>query len=390
DRVEVPTPSEEAQRYYRSGNWLWFVNTLWGLLIPGLFLFTGLSARLRDWATKLGRKWFFIIGFYFIFFIGIHYIISFPLSYYQGFVRPHAFDLSNQSFSKWFGDSLKALMLGGGMGFLFLWVPYGLVKRSPRRWWLYVSLLSAPTMLLMAFIVPIWVAPLFNDFGDLKNKVLEAKVLALAEKCDIADSRIFEVNKSVDTTALNAYVTGFLNTKRIVLWDTIIAQLEERELLAVLAHEMGHYVLDHVWRSLLYSSLLILAVLYLIHRTAWSWMRRFRGRFGFDQLGDVASFPLVLLLIHLATLVVMPIPLALSRYHEHEADRFALEMTRDNSAMAHAFVKLQQHNLSNPRPGWIYKLWRATHPPLGERIDFCNRYRPWQQGGPLIYQDRFR
>jgi Zn-dependent protease with chaperone function len=388
--VPVPEPGEKAMSYYRSGNVLWFINLFWGLLIPLLFLFTGFSARIRDWAQKLGKKWFFVIGLYFILFTLVNFVIDLPLSYYQGFVRQHAYDLSNQTFNKWFGDSLKELMVGIIMGFLFLWVPYLLLKKSPKRWWLYTGLLAIPFLFFIMLISPVWIDPLFNKFAPMNDKVLEGKILALADRAGIEGSRVYEVNKSVDTKAVNAYVTGFMKTKRIVLWDTIIAKLNEKELLFVMGHEMGHYVLSHVITGILFFSILILLILYVAHRTAGVLIEKFKARFGFDQLFDIASLPLIILLINIFSLVISPIAMGFSRYQEHEADRFGLEITRSNHDAATAFVKLQKENLSNPRPGLLYKLWRSSHPPLGERIDFCNEYQPWVKGEPLLYEKHFK
>jgi len=388
--VAVPEMSEKAAGYYRSGNVLWFVNRFWGLLIPALFLFTGFSAKIRDGAQQLGRKWFFVIGLYFVIFTVINYIIDLPLSYYQGFVRQHAYDLSNQTFGKWFGDSLKELMVGLIMGVLFLWVPYLLLKKSPQRWWLYTGILAVPFLFFMMLVSPVWIDPLFNKFGPMNDKALEAQILALAEQAGIEGSRVYEVNKSVDTKAVNAYVTGFMNTKRIVLWDTIIAKLKEKELLFVMGHEMGHYVLGHVIKGILFFSLLILITLYAAYRVSGALINKFKDRWGFDQLSDVASLPLIMLLVSIFTLVITPIALTFTRYQEHEADRFGLEITQTNHAAATAFVKLQQENLSNPRPGPLYKLWRSSHPTLGDRIDFCNAYRPWEKGEALKYQELFK
>lgn len=383
--VPVPVMTEKAARYYQSGIALWFVNTIWSLLIPGLFLFTGFSARIRDWAQKLGRKWFFVIILYFIIFIVLNYIIDFPLSYYQDFSREHAYDLSNQTFSKWLGDSLKELLVGLILGSLFLWIPYLLLKKSPKRWWLYTSILFIPFLVFILLIAPIWIDPLFNDFGPMKDKGLEKKILALADKAGIQGSRVYEVNKSVDTKTVNAYVTGFGDTKRIVLWDTTLAKLNDQEVLIVMGHEMGHYVLGHVWKGILFFSLLVLITLYVAYKTAGLLIARYKDRFGFDRLSDIASLPLILLLISAFSLVITPIGFTFSRYQEHEADRFGLEAVQDNHAAAMAFVKLQQENLSNPRPGWLSKLWRSSHPPLGERIDFSNEYRPWEKGQQLKY-----
>jgi Zn-dependent protease with chaperone function len=224
----------------------------------------------------------------------------------------------------------------------------------------------------------------------MKNKELETKILALADRAGIEGSRVYEVEKSEDTKALNAYVTGFGNTKRIVLWDTIIAKLDEDELLFVMGHEMGHYVLGHVWKTILFFSLLIIVTLYAIHRTAGWLINKYHQRFGFTELSDIASLPLIILLFSFYFLIVTPIALSFSRGNEHESDRFGLEITRNNHAAATAFVKLQEENLGVPRPHVLLKLWRASHPPLGERIDFCNEYRPWEKGEPLKYGDLFK
>jgi STE24 endopeptidase len=388
--VPIPEPSDKALEYYRSGNVLWIVGLLWGLLVPAAFLFTGFSGRLRTWAQKLGQKRFLVIGIYFVIFAVFMFILDLPLSYYEGFAREHAYGLSNQTFAKWSGDEVKGLAVGLIAGLLFLWIPYLLVNKSPRRWWLYISLLAIPFMIFVMVISPVWVDPLFNDFRPMKDKALEAKILALAQRAGIEGGRVYEVNKSVDTSAVNAYVTGFFQTKRIVLWDTILAKLSANETLVVVGHEMGHYVLRHILTGLIFAFFLILAVLYLTYRAANSIMKRYGNRFGFDSLADVASLPLFLMLFAVFSFALSPIAMAFSRHQEHEADRFALEITRDNHDAATAFVKLQRENLSIPRPGALFKFWRLSHPAIGERIDFCNTYHPWRSGQPLKYADRFR
>src|SRR5215468_1211733 len=388
--VPVPEPSEKALSYYRSGILLWIVNIVWGLLIPALFLFTGFSARIRDWARRIGRWWFLTIGVYFAIFLIINFVIDLPLSYYQGFAREHAYGLSNQTLGKWFVDEIIGLLIGIVAGFLFLWIPFLLLKKSPRWWWLYTGLLAIPFLILSILVTPIWIEPLFNKFSPMKNKELEAKILQLAERAGIEGGRVYEVAKSEDTKTLNAYVTGFGATKRIVLWDTTIAKLDQDELLFVMGHEMGHYVLGHVWKGILFFSLLIMSTLYAIHRTAGWLINKFQRRFGFTELSDIASLPLIILLLSAYFLIVGPIALAFSRHNEHEADRFGLEITQNNRAAATAFVKLQEENLSVPRPNVLVKLWQASHPTLGERIDFANEYRPWERGEPLRYGHLFK
>lgn len=388
--VPVPQPSEKAKRYYRSGNVLWVVSTLWGLAVPALLLFTGLSARIRNVARAIGRNWFFTVAIYGVLFTLVAFVLDLPLAFYADFVRQHEYGLSSQTAAKWWGDMLKGLVLGCVFSALFLWLPYLLLRKSPRRWWLYTGLASVPLIVLLLLVTPIWIEPLFNDFGPMQDKALESQILALADRAGIEGSRVFEVNKSVDTKTVNAYVNGFMNTKRIVLWDTLLAKLSDREVLVVMGHEMGHYVLGHVAQIIVLASVLILFGLWVIHRTAGSLIARYKHRFGFTELSDVASVPLMALLFSLVSLALSPVPLAVSRHNEHESDRFALELTRDNRSCALAFAKLQEENLSIPRPGLLYKIWRSSHPPLGERIDFCNEYRPWETGQPLRYEDKVR
>ncbi len=181
-----------------------------------------------------------------------------------------------------------------------------------------------------------------------------------------------------------------LYTKHIVLWDTLLAKLDADQVLFVVAHEMGHYVLHHVLLGVAAGFFGILVGLYLVYRLSAAIMKRYKRRFGFDQLSDVASLPLIWLLVQLISLVVMPIGLAYSRYLEHEADRFGLELTQNNHAAASAFVRLQDENLANPRPSFLHMLRRGSHPSIGERIDFANSYRPWDAGQPLRYGRLFR
>ncbi|HEX8455378.1 MAG TPA: M48 family metallopeptidase [Longimicrobium sp.] len=388
--VPVPKPSAKAVRYHRSGNVLWVIGNLWGFLVPAVILFSGLSARMRDAARRVGRNWFFTLVLYGVMFSLLTWILDLPLAYYSGFVREHAYGLSNQGFGKWFGDAAKALGVGLAVLAATLWIPYLLLKKSPRRWWLYTAMAVIPLIVAGQWLSPIFIDPLYNDFGPMKNKQLEAQILDTARRAGIEGGRVFEVNKSVDTEAVNAYVTGFGGSKRIVLWDTLLRKLDSREVIFVMGHEMGHYVLKHVFMMLGVISLLILLCLYAVHASAGWLIGRYRERFGFDQLSDVASYPLLILVFGVVSFLATPALYAVTRHSEHEADRFGLELTHDNHSAATAFAKLQAENLAVPYPGTLYKVFRASHPVLGERIEFANTYRPWETGGEQRYADRFR
>jgi STE24 endopeptidase len=389
-QVTVPEPSRLALEYYRTGNVLWVVDTTVAIVLPAILLFSGASSYLRRVASRIGRRWLPTLVLYALGFVLVYAVLTLPLAYYEDFVRQHAYGLSNQTGAKWLGDWLKSLAVSALGLSLVLWIPYGLLRRSPGRWWLYAGLATAPIAALLLVVSPIWIDPLFNRFERMQDRVLEHRILDLAQRAGIAGSRVYQVQKSVDTKTVNAYVTGIGATKRIVLWDTILTKLGTDQILFVMAHEMGHFVLHHTLSIILASTLLVTASLYVVHRLASSLIARFSSRFGFAQLSDVASFPLLLWLGTLVTLVSTPAVLALSRHQEHEADRFALELTRNNRVAATTFVRLQQENLSIPRPGALFTFWRASHPALGDRVDFANSYRPWAEGKPLRYARYFR
>ena len=167
--VPVPEPTEKAIRYYQSGNALWCVRTFWELFVPASILFTGFSARLRDAAERIGRKWFFAVVIYSIMFVALKYFLELPLNCYQGFLRQHAYGLSNQTFGHWLGNSLKHLAVDTTGYSAFLWIPYLLMRKSPRHWWLYGSIAATMAVAFFVFITPVCIDPLFNRFGPMRD-----------------------------------------------------------------------------------------------------------------------------------------------------------------------------------------------------------------------------
>lgn len=388
--VVVPEATELALRYYQSGNILWIVGQAWSLIIPLLFLLKGFTGKLATFAEKWGKNWFFTITLYLIAFVILYQLLSLPLEYYASYMRQHAYGLSSQTLGRWFGNYGKDTLVTMVSVVAFVWIFYLLLKKSPRRWWFYSSLVSIGIMFIMIFVQPIWIDPLFNHFGPMQDKKLEHDILHLASRAGIEHGRVFEVDMSHDTKMLNAYVVGFGSTSRIVLWDTTIQQMSPDEILFVMGHEMGHYVLHHIWWDMGYYAALSLVIFYLTYRIANHLVRRYHKRMGFKNLYNIASAPLLLFLISLLMLLTTPLSNYISRKIEHEADRFGLEITQNNKAAAEAFLTLQQENLANPRPGLLYKIWRSSHPALGERVDFCNSYCPWKRDEPLKYAEYFK
>lgn len=379
--VVVPEPSALAMSYYYSGNALWIIGYVLAFAIPLVVLFTGFSKKLSDFSFKVGKKRVGAIAVYIVLYTLLSSLVTFPLSIYSGYFREHTYGLSSQTLSKWFKDYAILLVLSLVVYIILAWVLYLLIRKSPKRWWLYSAIAGIGFCFVFLFVQPIWIDPLFDKFGPMQNKELEAKILQLAAKAGIEGGRVFEVNKSIDTHQVNAYMAGFGSTKRIVLWDTIIERLSEKELLFVMGHEMGHYVLHHMWWLLAQLGMILFVFSYLIYKIAPYLMHKFKNSFQLKHLQDIGSFPLLSVLFLFFYFISLPITNGVSRYVEHQADIFGLEITHDNKAAGEAFVILQENNLSNPRPGLLFKMFCSTHPPLAERVEFCNSYCPWKKEG---------
>lgn len=389
-RVEPPAATPRALEYYAGNNRIYLLNLGLAFVLPLLFVFTGLSARLRDFCERITRPWPLALLLFLAIYAAAGALLYTPLEYFTDHLRQKAFGLSNQDAAQWLGDQAKALAVGLILGAPLAWGVYWIMRKSPQRYWLYLSALSFPLALFMILIQPALIAPLFDDFGPLQNRALETRILDLAGRAGIEGARVYEVNKSADTNALNAYVTGVLGTKRIVLWDTLLARLDEREVLFVMGHEMGHYVLQHVVITTALVSLATLLAFFAGDRLARALMGRAGRRTRIRGLTDPAALPLLLVVLEALSLFGQPALRAWSRSIERDADQFGLEITRDNHACATAFLKLSETNLANPRPGPIFVFFRASHPPLAERVEYCNDYRPWETGAPLRFKEHFR
>lgn len=387
--VAVPEPSSKAVSFYHSTMLLIALVILWNLLILVGFLFTGFSAKLRSWAEQVGRQWYFSYAIYCAAFCLIYFLLLLPLIYYGRFILLHHYGLSNQSFARWLSNSAKGAAILLLIGLAAGWIPFVIIKKSPRRWWLYLGLLAPLYLCFSLWIRPVLIDPLYNKFTPLQDKALEAKILIEAARAGIQGGRVFQVNMSADTKTQNAYVTGLMGTKRIVFFDATLQNMNENELVFIMAHEMGHYALWHKAKRIAFKSLLILLSLYVAYRLAGPVIGRFKTIWGFAAPSDFAALPLGVLAVWFFCFVDLPIYMAFSRHLEHEADRFGLELTHENHAAATAFAKLMQVGLGVDRPGAIFTIWFDSHPCIADRIEFCNTYHPWETHQPSKYEKYF-
>lgn len=383
------TPENRA--YARTQHALAFIEPFYGLLAGLIVLFSGLSARMRDIAHSMGRHRYVRVLVYLFLYSLLGFAMAFPLEWYRGFALEHQYGLSNQTFAAWMGDNGKGLLLSivffGVVPLIAL--AYGAIAKFPRTWWLWVAAATGPLVLLGVVLSPVLVEPAFNKFVPLRDVVLRDQILTLAAKADIPGRKVYEVNKSAQTKKFNAYVSGFGATQRIVLWDTTLQGMTADEILFVMGHEMGHYKLKHIWKGVLQTSVMAFVLLFLAWWVVNAATRRFGERWGFTDVSDVASMPLLAITLTVLSFAAQPAINGMSRSAEHEADIFGLEVTRTNDAAARAFIKLGSQNKSDPEPTAIEKWFLYSHPPLIERVRFAVEYRPWEQGKPnRFYHDK--
>ena len=372
-RVDYPELSEDVYSLRKDSLKLWAVKLILQFLIPILFLTSRLSYRIRYFVDD-GRSLFVTGLLYGGIFFTLMFLINLPFNYYGSFVLRHKYGLSNQVFSRWIELTLKGFLVNKLSLSLFVFIPFYLITRSPKTWWLQLSLMVIPVIIFMVFLSPVIIDPIFNKYTSLEDENLGQQIEKVLSKAGIDDASIYVVDKSKDTKTMNAYMTGILHSKRIVFWDTTINNLEEGEILSIASHEIGHYVENHIWKNIILSSFASILLLFLVYITSNWILDLSRGTFGIRSLSDIAAIPLLFLVLNFYLFLSLPITNYVSRYMERQADTYEIMLTEDRESAVSGMEKLYKENLGLPRPSNIYKLWYHSHPTLEERVDFYKNH----------------
>jgi Zn-dependent protease with chaperone function len=378
----------KSEALYRTRVAIFIAGALYGVAVLLAVLELGLARRFRDLAQRVSpRRGVQVFVFAPLLLLCID-LLSLPLGIY-GHSLQVDYGLSVQSWGSWLWDWTKSQLIIVLIGTFAVWGLYGFLNRSPRRWWFYGWLTAIPFVLALVFAVPIVFDPLFNKFDSLQAQ--QPRLVEQLERViqrgglSIDRSRMFEMRASDKVTTYNAYVTGIGASKRVVVWDNTARDLSTAETMFVFGHEQGHYVLQHVWMGIGMSLAGLLVALYLAHRLLGAVLARWGTRWGIRSPGDWASLPVLLLLFTVFSAAGQPLTAGLSRYLEHQADVYALEvihgLTPDSSQVAaRAFQKLGEKGLAYPAPHPLYVFWVFGHPPIHERVAFAARYQPWERG----------
>ncbi len=385
EMISVPAPVEKAYEFRMNTVAVWSIKLIMGFAVPIFFLFSGLSAGIRSWAAGKFKRRLLIIALYCTAYSAVSYLIYLPIDFYSGFIRLHSYGLSGQTPGSWFSNSLKALLMDVVFNTIIVWFCYTVMRKAPKRCWQYIAIAALPFYILMYYISPIFIDPLFNGYTSLKDKALESEIQSQLGRTAINNCCLLESDVSSRTNQMNAYMTGIFSSRRIVLWDTTIKGLTTNEILNVTAHEAGHYLMGHIWKSILVNCIIVLIGAFAVIKASRWVLSQSGNSMGFVKLHDIASLPLLIIMINLVLFILAPASNAITRHTEREADRFALELTQNNKAAARMLIKMHYRSLSIPQSGIVYRLWACDHPELQERVDFANLYRPWEEGKPLKY-----
>jgi Zn-dependent protease with chaperone function len=364
---------KQAKQYARIRRRLWLVETTLSAIYAILWLVLGWSTALRDWLSSYTDNQWIIVAVYVAIFGGIYSLLTLPLGYYSGFVLPHRFGQSNQTFRDWVIDQLKGLAIGAPLGLILLELLYLALRVTGDMWWLWAAAGMLFFTVLLANLAPILIMPLFNKYIPLgeEHKELADRLLDLARRANTRVKGVFKFDMSKRTNAANAALTGIGNTRRIVLGDTLINEFSTDEIETVLAHELGHHVHRDISFLIAFGTISTTLSLY-IASLVLDWAV---GYFGFTSPADIAAFPVLLLIFGAYGLITMPIENAVSRWRESMADDYALESTGKREAFASAFTRLANQNLGDVDPEkWVVWMF-YSHPPLGERIAKANNWK---------------
>lgn len=369
---------------FRIFNFIYLLFVMWFLLKSRL------SSRFRDWADSVSRFRFVQALIYTPLLLFAASLMLLP-SDIGGEALLHRYGISVQSWLSWTQDWLVARLLIVVIGSIFSWILFAVIRRSPRRWWLYFWLLAVPILLFIFFLEPVAIDPLFNHFEPLNTKapqlISELERLTIRAGIPIPPERMFWMLASDKTIFTNAYVTGIGASKRIVIWDTTLTKETLGGTLVMFGHEMGHYVLRHIWKGLAFLSVLMFVSLYL---TYWAigWLLKQNGvSWGIRGLDDWASLPALLLILAVIGFPANILINTYSRYQEHQADIYSLEVTHgivpDNGAACLASYQMYGEQVfAQPHPNPINVFIFYDHPTVADRMHFCATYDPWSENRP--------
>jgi STE24 endopeptidase len=370
----------KSDAYFEGGYWLLLWNALYGVAACVVLLASGASARMRDLALHLLRWRWPAVALYGVLFTLATAVLTLPLDVYQQYFREHACGLSNQSFGAWLGDDLIGLAVGAVSAAIVLPIIYAVIRAAPRSWWLWGTGVVLGFVAVLTVLGPVFLEPLLNHFQPLPDGPLRTQILSLARADGVPAHDVMEFDNSRQTNRISAHVSGLLGTTQISLNDNLIRQCSPDEVLAVLGHEMGHYVMNHVFNFLLSMAFVIaggFAFARWCFAVAW---RRFGSAWRLGGIDDPAGLPILFAAFTLYLLAMTPVVNTLTRMQEVQADIFGLNLARRPDAFATVALKLSTYRKLDPTR--LEEFVFYDHPSGRTRIATAMRWKAEQAPPP--------
>jgi STE24 endopeptidase len=349
--AQIPASARtRSDAYFEGGYWLILWDFLVAMVIYWILLRFGVSAKMRDVALRVSRFAFIQDFVYWIQFLIFIAILSTPLTIYEDYFREHKYGLATQTFGPWLGDQVKMLLVNMILGGILVAVLFRIGRRLPRTWHIWGAVVTTVFLAFGAMIAPVFIFPLFNKITRLDDPKVTQPILSMARANGIPAHDVFEIDASRQSTRMSANVSGFGSTMRITLNDNLLRRGSPEEIQSVMGHEMGHYVLHHVYKDMLFLFVVTMAFFaYLRWGLEWS-LARWGASWRINGIGDVAVLPLVFFLATLFFFVLTPILNTQTRTNEHEADMYGLNASRQPDGFAQAAIHLGEYRKMSPGP----------------------------------------
>jgi len=372
--AEIPASAKSrSDAYFEGGYWMTLWDFLYGIVIALLLLNLRWSAAMRNFAERITRFKPIQTAIYWIEYLLLTTVLVFPLTVYEGYIREHKYGLATQTFVPWLGDQLKGLGIGVVLGGIIVVVLFGIVRRLPQTWWIWGAVVTTVFSIFVALIAPVYLFPIFNTIKRLDDPKITTPILSLARANGIPAKDVYQIDASKQSTRMSANVSGFGNTMRITLNDNLLRRGSPEEIQGVMGHEMGHYVLNHVYKGIMYEFIeIVVAFAFLQWTLRWS-LARWAEKWQIRGIGDTAVLPLVVLLVSIFFFVVTPFDNTFTRTQEYEADMYGLNTSRQPDGFAQAAIHLGEYRKMSPGP--LEEFIFYDHPSGRSRIYAAMRWK---------------
>jgi STE24 endopeptidase len=384
--AEIPAEARaRSDAYFEGGYWMILWDFVYAAIVLLLLLNLGWSAAMRDLAERVTRFKPVHSLVYWAQYLLLTSVLVFPLTVYEDYFREHKYGLATQTFGPWMVDQLKGLAVNLVLGAILAIVLFGIVRRLQRTWWIWGAVVSLCFLILVVLIAPVYLVPIFNKVTRLDDPKVTQPILRLAHANGIPAQDVFEIDASRQTTRMSANVSGFGKTMRITLNDNLLRRGSPEEIQAVMGHEMGHYVLHHIYKDILFFGVVIVITFALLQWSLTWCLQRWGEKWRIRGIGDTAVLPLVVLLGSVFAFVATPILNTQTRISEGEADMYGLNASRQPDGFAQAAIHLAEYRKMNPGP--VEEFIFFDHPSGRNRIYAAMRWKAenlalveWQAG----------